>query len=66
MEHMRSPNPLLGVLMDIVNPLNYWLNGDHLNRRTIEDIRAAGLVIERITNEAMGGIFKQLELSVEK
>jgi len=66
LEHMRSPTPLLGVLMDILNPLSVWFWGDHINHRTIEDIHEAGLVIERITNQAMGGIFKQLELTVEK
>lgn len=66
LEHTRSPNQLLGVLMDLLNPLCIWLMGDNINRRTVENIQEAGLVIEKITDLAMGGIFKQIQISVEK
>jgi len=66
LEHTRSPNQLLGVLMDLLNPLSVWLMGDNINRRTVENIQKAGLVIERITDLAMGGIFKQILVTVEK
>jgi len=66
LEHTRSPNQLLGVFMDMLNPLSVWLLGDNINRRTIENIQKAGLTIERITDLAMGGIFKQILITVEK
>jgi len=66
LEHTRSPNQLLGVLMDLLNPLSVWVMGDNINRRTVENIQKAGLVIERITDLAMGGIFKQILVTVEK
>jgi ubiquinone/menaquinone biosynthesis C-methylase UbiE len=66
LEHTRSPNQLLGVFMDLLNPLSIWLMGDNINRRTVENIQKAGLVIERITDLAMGGIFKQIQITVEK
>jgi len=66
LEHTRSPNQLLGVFMDLLNPLSIWFLGDNINRRTVENIEKAGLVIEMITDLGMGGIFKQIQVSVEK
>ncbi len=66
LEHARSPNPLLGLFMDLLNPLSVWLLGDNINRRTVENIQKVGLVIEKITKLAMGGIFQQILVTVEK
>ncbi|SEP53337.1 class I SAM-dependent methyltransferase [Amycolatopsis saalfeldensis] len=46
-EHVRSANPLLGLLQDALTPV--WSRaggGCHLNRDTAESIRAAGFQIE--------------------
>lgn len=58
LEHMRSANPILGALMDFVNPLVVRLMGANINRRTVENVRAAGLQIESVEDLGMGGIFK--------
>jgi len=58
LEHMRSANPLLGALMDFVNPLVVRLMGANINRRTVENVQAAGLQIESVEDLGMGGIFK--------
>ena len=58
LEHMRSANPLLGALMDLVNPLVVRLMGANINRRTVENVQAAGLQIESVEDLGMGGIFK--------
>ena len=58
LEHMRSANPLLGALMDFVNPLVVRVMGANINRRTVENVRAAGLRIENVENLGTGGIFK--------
>ncbi len=58
LEHVRSANPLLGALMDFVNPLVVRLMGANINRRTVENVRAAGLQIESVEDLGMGGIFK--------
>ncbi len=60
LEHMRSPNPVLGRLMDWLNPLVVRLTGANINRRTLDNIRAAGLAIEEVTDLAFGGIFKRI------
>jgi phosphatidylethanolamine/phosphatidyl-N-methylethanolamine N-methyltransferase len=57
LEHVRSANPLLGALMDFVNPLVVRLMGANINRRTVENVRAAGLQIESV-EDLRRGIFK--------
>jgi ubiquinone/menaquinone biosynthesis C-methylase UbiE len=58
LEHMRSPNPFLGVVMDFLNPLIVRMMGANINRQTVENVREAGLEIEQIEDLRMGGIFK--------
>lgn len=60
LEHMRSPNPLLGKLMDWMNPVAVRLTGANVNRRTVENVRLAGLEIVR-EDSHMGGIVKIIE-----
>lgn len=43
LEHVRSENPLLGRLMDLLNPVSLYLVGSNINRRTVENVVAAGL-----------------------
>ena len=56
-EHMRHSNPIIGAVMDALNPLVRWMGPD-INRRTLDNIRAAGLEIEHVEDLGMGGIFK--------
>ncbi|RJR54821.1 MAG: class I SAM-dependent methyltransferase [Desulfobacteraceae bacterium] len=42
MEHMRPSNPVLGILFDVLNPVVVRIMGANINRRTMENIRAAG------------------------
>lgn len=58
LEHMRSPVPIIGTLMDILNSIVVRLMGANINRKTVENISLAGLEIERIEDMGMGGIFK--------
>lgn len=43
LEHVRSENPVIGAIMDVVNPLGVWLIGDNINRRTVANVQAGGL-----------------------
>ena len=51
LEHVRSDNPLLGKLMDILDPLIVRAMGPHINRRTVENVRAAGLRIRSVEEQ---------------
>ncbi|MBC8507348.1 MAG: methyltransferase domain-containing protein [Anaerolineales bacterium] len=58
MDHVRSKNPLLGFLMEILNPFIVRMMGANINRRTVENVRRSGLVVEREENLASNDIFK--------
>ena len=51
LEHVRSNNPLLGKLMDIIDPLTVRMMGPHINRRTVENVTTAGLHINSVENQ---------------
>ncbi len=58
LEHMRSPNPVVGALMDLLNPLVVSMMGANINRRTVENVQKAGLELEQVEDLGMGGVFK--------
>ncbi len=60
LEHMRSPSDAIGRLMDVINPLVARLVGANINRRTLDNIRNAGLKVESVQDLAMGGMFKRI------
>ncbi|GAB4338007.1 MAG: class I SAM-dependent methyltransferase [Candidatus Abyssubacteria bacterium] len=45
LEHVRSGKPLLGKLMDILNPMVVRMFGANINRDTASNIRKSGLVV---------------------
>lgn len=59
LEHMRSNKPVVGVLMDLFNPLTVRLWGANINRRTLDNIHQAGLIIEQNVDLA-GTIMRKL------
>lgn len=50
LEHVRSENPLLGALMDILNPISLHIIGSNINRRTVQNVMEAGIHINRVEN----------------
>jgi len=62
LEHMRSENHLLGLMMDLLNPLFTNAIGNNINRRTMDNIKKAGLYIKRVEN-LKGDIFKLIVAS---
>lgn len=64
LEHMRSPNPFLGAVMDFLNPLIVRMMGANINRETVENVRKAGLEIEQVEDLGAGGIFKLIAARV--
>lgn len=56
-EHVRPRNPLLGWLADVLSPVTRRLFGPSINRRTEENVEAAGLVI---TDVRRRGIWREI------
>ncbi len=51
LEHVRVAGAL-GMLQDVFNPLTVWLIGDHINRRTEQNVSMAGLAPIRVDHVA--------------
>ena len=49
-EHVRSEKAVLGLLMDLFNPLVVNTYGANINRRTVENIQKAGFTSAEVTN----------------
>jgi phosphatidylethanolamine/phosphatidyl-N-methylethanolamine N-methyltransferase len=58
LEHVRSANPLIGLLMDILNPIIVRVMGANINRHTVENVQRSGLQLEQVEDLSLGGIFK--------
>ena len=58
MDHVRSEEPLFGMLMDALNPIVVRITGANINRRTVENVREASLVVDYVEALGMGDIFK--------
>lgn len=65
LEHIRSPNQIVGTLMDVINPFVVRVMGANINRRTVGNVQKSGLVLERVENLGMGGIFNLILAHVE-
>jgi ubiquinone/menaquinone biosynthesis C-methylase UbiE len=46
LEHVRARNPVLGKVMDWLNPLVQRFSGTNINRDTVGNVKKAGLAIE--------------------
>jgi ubiquinone/menaquinone biosynthesis C-methylase UbiE len=59
LEHVRIDRPgLIGKLMDLLDPLVVRVMGAHINRRTAETVRQAGLEVEQVEDLAARGLVK--------
>lgn len=59
LEHVRIDRPgILGRLMDVLDPLVVRMMGAHINRRTVDCVRRAGLAVERVEDLALLGLVK--------
>lgn len=61
LEHMRSRNKTAAKLMDLFNWLSLYIWGANINRKTIENIKEAGLELVEVT-DLMSDIVKEIEL----
>ncbi len=60
-EHVRSEKAVLGLIMDVLNPLVVNMHGANINRRTVESIRMAGFAEIKVTN-LWSDIVKKIEI----
>lgn len=49
-EHVRSEKAVLGVVMDLINPIVVNSYGANINRKTVENIKKAGLTTIEVRN----------------
>jgi ubiquinone/menaquinone biosynthesis C-methylase UbiE len=63
LEHVRSTNPLLGALMDLLDPVTVRVMGPHINRQTGQNVQQSHLRLERSENVGLGDIFKLIVAS---
>jgi phosphatidylethanolamine/phosphatidyl-N-methylethanolamine N-methyltransferase len=57
LEHVRPRNPMLGRVFDWLTPVTRALMGPEINRRTEDNVRAAGLRIETVRRN---GIWREI------
>ncbi|ACY48270.1 class I SAM-dependent methyltransferase [Rhodothermus marinus] len=60
LEHMRLRSERISRWMDRLDPLIYRLTGVHIARRTTENVREAGWVLEQEVDLAPGGLVRHL------
>lgn len=58
LEHVRIDKPVIGCLMDWVNPFIVRRTGENFNRRTVANVRRAGLEIAQVEDLAYAGLVK--------
>jgi ubiquinone/menaquinone biosynthesis C-methylase UbiE len=58
LEHVRSGRPVLGRVMDVINPIFVRMTGANINRRTVENVRRAGLRVIDVEDLGLNDIFK--------
>lgn len=64
-EHVRSEKKVLGIIMDLFNPLTVNLYGANINRRTVENVGKAGfsnIDVQNLTSD----IVKKITIINEK
>jgi ubiquinone/menaquinone biosynthesis C-methylase UbiE len=47
LEHVRARNPVLGKMMDWLNPVSVRFQGVNINRDTVNNVKLAGFDVER-------------------
>lgn len=66
LEHVRIDKPILGAIMDFLNPFIVRMMGANINRHTVENVRKAGLMIEEIEDLGPMGIVKMIVANPDK
>ena len=54
LEHVRAPNPIVGRLMDLANPIAVRLSGANINRDTESNVAKAGIALDDVESRGFG------------
>ncbi|MFZ2498561.1 MAG: methyltransferase domain-containing protein [Methanosarcina sp.] len=60
LEHVRSSSPLIASFEDLINPVLYFLLGDHTTRHTLKNIEEAGFTIQEAKQLAFKDVFRKI------
>lgn len=66
LEHVRIDRPVIGWMMDRLNPLIVRLMGANINRRTLENVKKAGLVAETVEHLGLMNMVKMIKAGRDK
>lgn len=66
LEHVRIDKPIIGWLMDRLNPWVVRIMGANINRRTIENVKKAGLLIESVEHLGLMKLVKMISAKTDK
>jgi len=58
LDHVRIDRPIIGAIMDALNPITVRLIGANINRRTAENVQRSPLQVESITDLGPLGVVK--------
>ena len=65
LEHVRIDKPIIGWIMDRLNPLIVRIMGANINRRTLENVKKAGLYIESVKHLGLMKMVKMIAVKKE-
>ena len=66
LEHVRIDKPIIGWMMDRLNPLIVRVMGANINRRTLENVKKAGLRIESVEHLGLMKMVKMISAKTDK
>ena len=66
LEHVRIDKPIIGWLMDRMNPWVVRIMGANINRRTLENVQKAGLLIESVEHLGLVKMVKMVTAKTDK
>jgi ubiquinone/menaquinone biosynthesis C-methylase UbiE len=66
LEHVRIDKPIIGFVMDCLNPLIVRLVGANINRRTVENVEKAALQIESLEHLGPMNMIKRIVAKPDK
>ena len=66
LEHVRIDKPIIGWMMDRLNPWVVHVMGANINRRTIENVKKAGLRIESVEHLGLMKMVKMISAKTDK